>query len=135
MNAEKCNAMILAKEKLPENFILNIGDISLPPENQVTLLGITLDSKLNFEAHIQTLCKEVPKKVNSLLRIASYLNVAESTDEFRFFLFSVNYCLLVWMFASKTSNHSIDKLHKRCFKLCTMITPQHMMTCLRSTIQ
>ena len=85
MNAEKCNAMILAKEKLPENFILNIGDISLSPENQVTLLGITFDSKLNFEAHIQTLCKEVPKKVNSFLRIASYLNVAESTDEFRFF--------------------------------------------------
>ena len=57
MNAEKCHAIILGKEKLPENFTTKIGDISLSLENQVTLLGVTLDSKLNFEAHIQKMCK------------------------------------------------------------------------------
>ena len=50
--------LILGKEKLPEKFTIKIGNISLSPENQVTLLGVTLDNKLNFEAHIQKMCKE-----------------------------------------------------------------------------
>ena len=58
MNAEKCHAIILGKEKLPENFTIKISDISLSPENQVTLLGVTLESKLNFKADIQKMCKE-----------------------------------------------------------------------------
>ena len=65
-------------------------DISLSPENQVTLLGVTRDSKLNLEVHIQKMCKEASKKLNAFLRTASDLNVAQkkSTDEF-IFLFSV----------------------------------------------
>ena len=77
MTVEKYHATILGKEKLPDNFTIKTGDISLSPENQVTLLEVTLDSKLNFEAHIQKMCKEAFKKLNAFLRITSHLNVAQ----------------------------------------------------------
>ena len=37
------HAIILGKEKLHENFTIKTGNISLSPENQVSLLEVTLD--------------------------------------------------------------------------------------------
>ena len=63
------------ERKTPQNFTIKIGSIFMFPENQVTLFAVTLDSKLNFEAHIQKMCKEASKKLNAFLRIASYLTI------------------------------------------------------------
>ena len=69
MNPDKCHVMVLGAKTLPEDFT-----ILLIVEDQVTLLGVTLDNKLNFNAHINTVCKEACRKLNALIRIAKYLN-------------------------------------------------------------
>ena len=77
INAEKCHTIILEKEKLPKDFTINISGISLSPENQVILLGVTLDSQLNFDAHNPKMYKEASKNLNAFLRIASHLNFSQ----------------------------------------------------------
>ena len=77
MNPEKCHVFILRKEIIPENFTIQIGDTQIVPEHEVTLLGVTLDSRLNFNTHINDILKEVSKKVNALVRIAKYLNKSQ----------------------------------------------------------
>ena len=54
MNPEKCHVFILGKELkiIPENFTIQIGDTQIVPEHEVTLLGVTLDNRLNFNTHI-----------------------------------------------------------------------------------
>ena len=36
------------------------------------LLGILLDSKINFESHISSLCRKTGKKINALSRLKNY---------------------------------------------------------------
>ena len=62
--------MVLGAKTLPEDFSIFVDDTALI----VTLLGVTLDNKLNFNAHINTVCKEACRKLNDLIRIVKYLN-------------------------------------------------------------
>ena len=114
MNPEKFHAFILGKEIMPENFTIRVGDAHIVPEHEVTLLGVTLDSGLNFNTHINNILKEVSKKVNTLVRIAKYLDKSQKTLLSSTFIYSqFNHCPLVWMFSSKDTNKRIASLHKR----------------------
>ena len=62
------------QKKLFEDFTILVGDTALVVEDQVTLLGVTLDNKLNFNAHINTVCKEACRKLNALTCTSKYLN-------------------------------------------------------------
>ena len=46
----------------PDKFqaIIKINDININSETSVRLLGLEIDSKLNFDKHITQLCKKVP---------------------------------------------------------------------------
>ena len=83
-----------------------------------TLLGVTLDNKLNFNAHINTVFKEACRKLNALICIAKYLNRNQKKMLINAFFYShFNYCPLIWMFSSKASNDKIEKLHKRALQI------------------
>ena len=51
--------------------ILNNNEIA--SSNEKKLLGILLDSKLNFDSHITSLCKKADQKPSALARINHYL--------------------------------------------------------------
>ena len=57
MNSVKCHVMVLGAKTLPEDFTILVDDTCLIVEDQVTLLGVTLDNELNFNAHINTVRK------------------------------------------------------------------------------
>ena len=44
-------------------------------EDEQVLLGITTDSNLTFENHINSICKKASQKLNALARIAPYINI------------------------------------------------------------
>ena len=52
MNAEKCHAIVLSKDHIEDNFTVSIDNTSIIPEEEVSLLGVTLDNNLNFNSHI-----------------------------------------------------------------------------------
>ena len=62
MNPEKCHVFILGNEIIPENFTIQIGDTQIVLEHEVTPLGVTLDSRLNFNTDVNGILKEVSKK-------------------------------------------------------------------------
>ena len=43
--------------------------------NEINVLGVTLDDKLKFNSHVQSLCFRASRQINSFKRIAKYLNV------------------------------------------------------------
>ena len=68
----------------PENFqfiilgntglhALQIGDITTKSVSSVTLLGITIDSKLNFKEDISNIIKEAYYKLYTLRRLQKFL--------------------------------------------------------------
>ena len=69
------------------------------------ILGVTIDKKLTFSSHIRELCQKVFQKISALSKISNLLFNAVVKSPF-------NYCPLVWMFCSKTSNNMIIKYMK-----------------------
>ena len=64
---------ILLSTKSPE--IVSIDGIQITPSTAETLLGITIDSELNFENHLSATCNKVSRKINALERIANYMSL------------------------------------------------------------
>ena len=118
MNPDKCHVIILGNTKIDDYFTVQIGNASITPESEVTLLGITLDNKLDFTSHISKICKGATNKINALLRIAKHLTMPQKKLLVNAFFYShFNYCPLVWMFSTKDANNKIEKLHKRALQI------------------
>ena len=67
-NPGKCH--LLLSNKSPE---VCIDGIQITSSTAGTLLGITIDSELNFENHLSAICNKVSRKINALGRIAIYM--------------------------------------------------------------
>ena len=77
-----------------------------------------MDSKLNFDSHITSLCKKAGQKLSALARISHYL----TQDQKLLLLNSVaksqlSYCLLIWMFTSRYLNNALNSIHERALRL------------------
>ena len=65
-NAGKCHYIVIGDDDPIHKIILNNNEIA--SSNVEKLLGILLDSKLNFDSHITSLCKKAGQKVSVLAR-------------------------------------------------------------------
>ena len=53
--------------------ILQVGDITTKSVSSVTLLGITIGSKLSFKEHVNDIIKKVYYKLYALKRLRKFL--------------------------------------------------------------
>ena len=56
-----------------ENIVLEAGGCSIGVANSVTLLGITIDSKVNCYEHVSKFCQKATTKISALLGSQSSL--------------------------------------------------------------
>ena len=97
-NPEKCH-VILSTNTRKEIRFANALIASSPGQK---LLGITFDSELKFEEHINKICNIVNKKLNALHRIGSYMSLDKRKMLLRAFVESqFSYCPLTWMFHAR----------------------------------
>ena len=97
---------------------VNIGTAQIENTQNEKLLGITIDSKLSFDKHIQQICSRASAKLKALARIAPFMNIAKTKILMNaFFNAQFSYCLLTWMFHNKKLNNKINKLHERCLRI------------------
>ena len=57
--------------KLKDSYVLLTGNHKIDLENSVTLLGIEIDNKLNFEKHVAALCQKTGRQLNVLSRLST----------------------------------------------------------------
>ena len=68
-NEDKCHILISTKAKVN----VNIGTTQITNSKCEKLLGIKIDSNLNFEDHIGSNGKTAGAKLNALTRIANHM--------------------------------------------------------------
>ena len=99
-----------------ENF--SHGSTTLKNVKEAKVLGVLIDNRLSFKNHIKNLCKTVSNKLNCLARLAKTLTKNQRVLLFNSFIKGqFNYCPLIWMFCSRRSHNSIDKLYERALRL------------------
>ena len=115
MNADKCH--LLVPKHIDSVFLKLNGEI-IKGEASVKLLGLTVDSKLDFNEHVSNLCKKASQKLHALARIAPYIDNQKLKILMKAFIESqFNYCPLLWMFHNRSMNNRINRIHERALRI------------------
>ena len=116
LNPGKCCYMSFGSNPDKSDLILEDSTKILSAQEYV-VLGVTIDNRLSFYNHHKNLCKKIANKLNSLTRIAPYLNHNQIRLIFNsFFKGQLSYCPLIWTFRSRRSNNLINKLQERALR-------------------
>ena len=95
-----------------------IDDNYIESEKEQVLLGITINSNLTFENHINNICKRASQKLNALARATLYMNMQKKRITIKSFVTSqFRYCPLIWMFDSRRLNYKINSIHERALRI------------------
>ena len=118
-NPEKFQLMVLNR-KCNNNLLtsLVVGDTTIKSVNEVKLLGITIDTKLSFDSHVNILCKKGSRNMNILKRLSNrVVSVNDRNALMKAFVFSTfTYCPLLWHFSNQTMSKRLDKIYIRGLK-------------------
>ena len=85
--------------------------------DDVKLLGVILDFKLNFDKHISTLCKKAARQINVLHRIGKHLPINCRKVIYQSFILSAFiFFAVIWNFCSELNNKKLEKLNHRALR-------------------
>ena len=74
VNHKKSQAIIINRQnRSNHNCCLTINNAEIKSKESVTLLGIEIDNKLNFEKLVCTICKKANNQLNAICRIGADL--------------------------------------------------------------
>ena len=94
------------------------NDFEINVSNEVTLLGIQIDDQLKFDSHIDKICKKAALQLNAIKRLARFMGSKERQVIVNsFILCHFNYCPLIWLFCSNTSQKRLEKVNERALRL------------------
>jgi hypothetical protein len=109
-NPDKFQAIAIGPNTNRHNFSFDLKGNKNTCEENVKLLGITLDSHLNFDKHISEICKKASQQLNILKRIGKYINrLGRLTIYYSFILSNFNYCPVTWHFCSEKNIKKNEK--------------------------
>ena len=96
-NPQKFQALFLNyKEK---KITFELDNVTMILDDVVKLLGVHLDSKLNFENHISYIFKKAGNHLNVLKRLSKFINKNDRMAIFRSFIIChFQFCSVVWHF-------------------------------------
>ena len=101
-NPDKFQAIAIGPNTNKHNLSFDLKGNKITCEENVKLLGITVDSHLNFDKHISEIFKKASQQLNILKRIGNYLNrLGRLTIYYSFILSNFNYCPVTWHFCSE----------------------------------
>jgi hypothetical protein len=73
-NLDKFQVISVGRKTHGKKVMFNLNGINTTCEDEVKLLGVTIDFKLNFNKHISNICKKAARQLNVLKRIGKHLN-------------------------------------------------------------
>ena len=115
INLERFQIMFLGCNNVKVS--MDIDKCKITSTDTVKLLGITLDNKLNFNSHIEGICKKANQKISALFRIRKYFNREKAKLLSNSFVLShFRYCSLIRMFCSKLSAQKIASNQRRAIR-------------------
>ena len=103
INENKTNCMLLGTNQRLSN-LSKVNDIALDNVKNQKLLGVENDSNLDYNIHLDKLCKSISSKLALLKRIKRYLNLDYHKLFYNGYVLPlINYCIVVWSNTSKTN--------------------------------
>ena len=114
-NPEKFQAISLGKTTHDKNIVFNLDGISIVCDDEVKLLGVTIDFKLNFNSHITNISKKAARQLSVLKRIGKHLDrFGKLTIYHSFIMSNFSYCPLTWHFCTEQNSKKNRENTRTC---------------------
>ena len=122
-NADKCH--LITNSKTPVR--IEVSNITIINKEQVKLLGIYLDNRLNFDYHISQLCKETGKK-NACSYSSFQIHEHFTTQTNCKCFYNVSFLILFFHLNISHSSyeHKVNRIHEKTLGL--IYPNQHQLT-------
>ena len=120
LNVDKTEFIIFRppRQKLSDRIVLELNHIKIFESNKIKYLGLILDSRLTWKAHISELSKKLSRSIGMLYKIRDYSSKTVLRSlYFSLFHSHLTYGLPVWGNADKKCIDNIAKLQKKPFAL------------------
>ena len=115
-NLKKYKVMTIAYGQNDDNTIQVIRLINhdINTTSSLKLLGVIIDSNLNFSEHINTICKKASQKIGVLMRLKNVIPENAKLVLFKTAIWPyLTYCHLVWHFCKASDSRKIERLQER----------------------
>ena len=117
LNPGKCYYMSFGSNLDKSDLILE-DSIKILSAEEYVILRVTIDNRSNFYNHFKNLCKKLANKLNTMTRIAPYLNPNQiRLIQNSFSKGQLSYCPLISTFCARCSNHLITKLQEQALRI------------------
>ena len=105
VNPDKFQAIILDKRKRDHtDEHITVDNQQIKVVSSVKLLGLQLDDRVDFNLHINHICKSAANQLNALIRLKKFMNFEEKKILINsYFMANFSYCPLVWMLSNASS--------------------------------
>jgi hypothetical protein len=121
-NPDKYQAIAIGKNTQSKNISFNLNGNIIKTENEVKLLGVTIDYELKFNSHITNICRKASRQLNVLKRMGKYLNrLGKLTIYCSFILSNINYWPVICHFCSEANTKKMEKIHESAARALTYI--------------
>ena len=111
-NLKKYQVLNLGFTQNDSNICVN--DAEILTKDNITLLGVVLDSKLNFSEHIISICKKASQRIGVLMRLRDLIPMKSKLILFKTAILSfLTYCHLVWHFCKARDTRKLERLQER----------------------
>ena len=114
-NPEKYQALRLSRTDYEMN--IECCKNMIPLSNEIKLLGVTIDNKLRFDAHIVSVCRKVGEQVNALNRIDNILLVETKEALYHAFILpNFYYCSQVWHLCGTRNTKKLERVNEHALR-------------------
>ena len=118
INLNKTHLMLFTNRDRPETISININGQTINEVTETKFLGVILDNKLNWNAHIKYISKKISKSVSILqmLKFTFPSKILKSLYHSLVYPY-YTYCNLIWGNAPSTYIEPLVLLQKKCVRI------------------
>ena len=115
-NAEKFQSIFMDRNGTV-NTCLPVHGSDLQSCDNIKVLGVTLDSKMSFTPHINSICTRASRQINALRRLSRFLNTETRLSIYKSFIFAnFTYSPVPWLFCGIKNSLKLEKLQERAIR-------------------
>ena len=94
---------------------LSVQNNDLCPTNEIKVLGVKLDDRLNFKSHVDNICNRASRQINSFKRFSNYLKIDRRLSVYKSLIQSN--CPVAWLFCGRKNSNKLEKLLERALPI------------------
>ena len=120
VNLTKTHVMLFSFKRHIPKLSIKINNIELEEKNEINFLGVQIDNKLSWKAHIVHICNKVSKSIAILRLVRSVFPKNILKMIYMSLVYSyLNYCNLIWGAAEYGTIEPLFKLQKKAIRIIT----------------